>query len=73
MPQKQATRFSIASSGDAPAHASLPEARRIVEAWQTDYHRLRPHSSHDGLALPEFTPRPIEGAGSLFVGYIIPE
>lgn len=40
--------------------ASLPEARRIIEAWRTDYNTLRPHTSLDGLTPTEFAARPIE-------------
>ena len=41
--------------------ASLPEARRIIEEWRTDYNTLRPHSSLNGLTPTEFAARPIEG------------
>ena len=29
--------------------ASLPEARRIIEAWRGIYNQVRPHSAHNGL------------------------
>jgi putative transposase len=41
--------------------ASLPEARRIIEEWRTDYNTLRPHSSLNGLTPNEFAARPTEG------------
>ena len=41
--------------------ASLPEARRIIEEWRTDYNTLRPHSSLNGLTPTEFAARPIQG------------
>ena len=41
--------------------ASLPEARRIIEAWRIDYNTKRPHSSLDGLTPAEFAARPREG------------
>jgi putative transposase len=41
--------------------ASLPEARRIIEAWRIDYNTRRPHSSLDGLTPTEFAARPREG------------
>jgi hypothetical protein len=37
---------------------SLPAARRIIEAWWTDYNTVRPHSSLGGLAPAEFTDQP---------------
>jgi putative transposase len=40
---------------------SLATARRIIEAWRTDYNTVRPHSSLGGLALAEFTNRPRQG------------
>ena len=40
---------------------SLPEARRIIEAWRIDYNTRRPHSSLDGLTPTEFAARPREG------------
>jgi len=40
---------------------SLPEARRIIEAWRIDYNTKRPHSSLDGLTPTEFAARPREG------------
>jgi len=36
-------------------------ARRIIEAWRTDYNTVRPHSSLGGLAPAEFTDRPRQG------------
>jgi len=40
---------------------SLPEARRIIEAWKIDYNTTRPHSSLNGLTPTEFAARPIPG------------
>ena len=40
---------------------SLAAARRIIEAWRTDYNTVRPHSSLGGLAPAEFTNRPRQG------------
>jgi len=40
---------------------SLPEARKIIEAWRIDYNTRRPHSSLDGLTPAEFAARPREG------------
>ena len=40
---------------------SLAAARRIIEAWRTDYHTVRPHSSLGGVAPAEFTNRPSRG------------
>jgi len=34
---------------------SLAAARRIIEAWQTDYNTVRPGSSLGGMAPVEFT------------------
>jgi putative transposase len=36
---------------------SLAAARRIIEAWRTDYNTARPHSSLGGMASGEFTDR----------------
>lgn len=33
---------------------SLPEARRIIEAWRVDYNECRPHSSLGGMTPAEF-------------------
>ena len=41
--------------------ASLPEARRIIEEWRTDYNTNRPHTSLGGLTPTEFATRPTEG------------
>ena len=41
--------------------ASLAAAKRIIEAWRTDYNTVRPHSSLGGLAPAEFTNRPRQG------------
>jgi putative transposase len=41
--------------------ARLPEARRIIEQWRTNYNTLRPHTSLDGLAPTEFAARPAKG------------
>jgi putative transposase len=41
--------------------ASLPDARRIIEAWRIDYNTRRPHSSLDGLTPTEFAVRPFAG------------
>lgn len=40
---------------------SLAAARRIIEAWRTDYNTVRPHSSRGGMAPAEFTNRPRQG------------
>lgn len=40
---------------------SLAAARRIIEAWQTDYNTVRPHGSLGGVAPAEFTNRPRQG------------
>lgn len=40
---------------------SLPEARRIIEAWRIDYNTRRPHTSLNGLTPTEFAARPTEG------------
>jgi len=40
---------------------SLPEARRIIEAWRIDYNTERPHTSLNGLTPIEFATRPAEG------------
>jgi putative transposase len=40
---------------------SLAAARRIIEAWRTDYNTVRPHSSLGGMAPAEFTTRPRQG------------
>ena len=40
---------------------SLALARRIIEAWRTDYNSVRPHSSLGGLPAAEFTNRPRHG------------
>jgi putative transposase len=37
---------------------SLPDARRIIEAWRTDYNTNRPHTSLNGLTPTEFATRP---------------
>lgn len=39
--------------------ANLPEARRIIEEWKTDYNTPRPHPSLNGLTPTEFAARPI--------------
>jgi putative transposase len=41
--------------------ASLPEARRIIEEWRTDYNTLRPHTSLNGFTPTEFAARPLRG------------
>ncbi len=40
---------------------SLAAARRIIEAWRTDYNTVRPHSTLGGMAPAEFTNRPRQG------------
>ncbi len=40
---------------------SLAAARRIIEAWRTDYNTVYPHSRLGGLAPVEFTNRPRQG------------
>ena len=37
---------------------SLPEARKSIEAWRTDYNTRGPHSSLGELTPTEFAPRP---------------
>jgi putative transposase len=39
----------------------MAAARRIIEAWRTDYNTARPHSSLGGMAPAEFTNRPRQG------------
>ncbi len=34
--------------------ASLPEARRLIEAWRRDYNECRPHMAHNGKTPTEF-------------------
>jgi hypothetical protein len=41
--------------------ASLPEARRIIEEWRTDYNTLRPHTSLNGLTPTELQHAPARG------------
>ena len=40
---------------------ALAAARRIIEAWRTDYNTVRPHSSLGGMAPADFTNRPRQG------------
>jgi putative transposase len=40
---------------------NLPEARRLIEEWRTDYNTNRPHTSLGGLTPIEFATRPNEG------------
>jgi putative transposase len=40
---------------------SLAAARRIIEAWRTDFNNLHPHNSLGGMAPAEFTNRSPEG------------
>ena len=40
---------------------SLPAARRIIEAWRTDYNNQRPHTSLNGLTPTAFATRPQQG------------
>jgi putative transposase len=40
---------------------SLPAARRIIEAWRTDYNTERPHTSLNGLTPTAFATRPQQG------------
>jgi putative transposase len=40
---------------------SLPTARRIIEAWRTDYNTSRPHTSLKGLTPADFANRPASG------------
>jgi putative transposase len=40
---------------------SLPAARRIIEAWRTDYNTTRPHTSLNGLTPAAFANRPASG------------
>lgn len=39
----------------------LPAARRIIEAWRTDYNTNRPHTSLNGLTPAAFAKRPASG------------
>ena len=41
--------------------SSLPDARRIIEAWRIDYNTKRPHTSLNGLTPTEFAARPSQG------------
>jgi putative transposase len=52
---------------------SLATARRIIEAWQTGYNTVRPHSSLGGLAPAEFTNRPRQGIRTPKLSYQRPE
>jgi putative transposase len=40
---------------------SLPAARRISEAWRSDYNTARPHTSLNGLTPAAFATRPASG------------
>lgn len=40
---------------------SLAAARRIIEAWRTDYNTARPHTSLGGLTPAAFATRPTQG------------
>lgn len=40
---------------------SLPAARRIIEAWRSDYNTTRPHTSLNGLTPAAFATRPASG------------
>ena len=40
---------------------SLPAARRIIEAWRSDYNTARPHTSLNGLTPAAFATRPALG------------
>jgi len=40
---------------------SLAAAKRIIEAWWTDYNTVHPRSSLGGLAPTEFTNHPRQG------------
>lgn len=40
---------------------SLPAARRIIEAWRSDYNTARPHTSLNGLTPAAFATRPASG------------
>ena len=42
---------------------SLPAARRIIEAWRSDYNTTRPHTSLNGLTPAAFANRPTSGHG----------
>jgi transposase InsO family protein len=48
-------------------------ARRIIEAWRTDYNAVRPHSSLGGFAPAEFTNRPRRGIWTPKLSYQRPE
>ncbi len=56
IPQEPNQRWSLDFVSD-----SLAAARRIIEAWRTDYNTVRPHSSLGGMAPAEFTNRPRHG------------
>ena len=40
---------------------SLSAARRIIEAWRSDYNTARPHTSLNGLTPAAFATRPVSG------------
>ena len=52
---------------------SLAAARRIIEAWRTDYNTVRPHSSLGGMAPAEFTSPPAKGMRTPKLTYQRPE
>jgi transposase InsO family protein len=53
---------------------SLAAARRIIEAWQTDYNTVGPHSSLGGLAPPPSLPTdPARGIPATERSYQRPE
>ncbi len=52
---------------------SLAAARRIIEAWRTDYNTVRPHSSIGGLAPPSLRIAPARGIWTPKLSYQRPE
>ncbi|VVT23784.1 hypothetical protein SPHINGO361_70174 [Sphingomonas sp. EC-HK361] len=52
---------------------SLAAARRIIEAWRTDYDTVHQHSSLGGMAPAEFTNRPRQGHENTETNYQRPE
>lgn len=53
---------------------SLAAAKRIIEAWRTDYNTVHPHSSLGGLSPTEFTSRsPPKGIWTPMLNYQLPE
>ncbi|GAN15672.1 transposase (plasmid) [Sphingomonas paucimobilis] len=55
------TTSAAARAPMPPGRRHAVAARRIIEAWRTDYNTVRPHSSLGGMAPAEFTNRPRHG------------